>query len=202
VSGVYLYTNNQCGPKWITFIVNYLNNFVRIKLFDDVIGPYKIKNIITDSKRTMVEKSYIDVLNYLNMPITTKVCFIDNTFYPLMKHENVFYLNPMNYYNPYPICIKTCITELLLHYNYKSIYDNKMMVYKYIIYKYNNKILQTDVKQSCDLEITSKKTQHQNNIRDNIGDVTDIKQSNDEIFMIHKIISKQIFIHLMNFFYP
>lgn len=103
---VYLYTNNQivfdseCSPtKWVSKIVDYLTNKIcdSIPLFDQLICAFKINRKIIEIKRTTKTKTYSDFIKCTVLPKTTEICFIDDSFFPGMACEKVYYIQPKRY---------------------------------------------------------------------------------------------------------
>ena len=103
---VYLYTNNQiifdseCSPtKWVSKIVDYLSNKIcdSIPLFDQLICAFKINRKIIEIKRTTKTKTYSDFIKCTVLPKSTEICFIDDSFFPGMACEKVYYIQPMGY---------------------------------------------------------------------------------------------------------
>jgi len=103
---VYLYTNNQiaydsdCSPtKWVSKIVDYLSNKIcdSIPLFDQLICAFKINRKIIEIKRTTKTKTYSDFIKCTVLPKTTEICFIDDSFFPGMACEKVYYIQPKAY---------------------------------------------------------------------------------------------------------
>lgn len=98
---IYIYTNNNCNPSWITYIINYFKYKLNFKedLFDKIIYAFKINNKIVEISRTTRDKTYNDFINCTLLPKTTEICFIDNTFYNNMLNEKVYYIQPREYYH-------------------------------------------------------------------------------------------------------
>jgi hypothetical protein len=98
---IYIYTNNNCNPSWITYITNYFKYKLNFKedLFDKIIYAFKINNKIVEISRTTRDKTYNDFINCTLLPKTTEICFIDNTFYNNMLNEKVYYIQPRAYYH-------------------------------------------------------------------------------------------------------
>jgi hypothetical protein len=95
-----LFTNNQ-GPKyWYTSIVEYLNNKLKYKLFDTVIGPYKIGSYQVEPYRTTHNKSILDIARILDIDVNkSKVIMFDDQYHTNMLHQNVKYIH-LNEYLP------------------------------------------------------------------------------------------------------
>merc|ERR1712118_277568 len=81
---IIIYTNNQ-GPKsWAENIKKYFEKKLDYKLFDQVIAAYKVNGKVIEKKRTSHNKSISDLLRCSNLPQTTKICFLDDIYHPLM----------------------------------------------------------------------------------------------------------------------
>jgi hypothetical protein len=113
-SNIFIYTNNQCkipsdnlDDSWVSKIVRYLTAKVIPKqagsprnktlLFDQIIHAFKINKKIVEVKRTTNEKTYTDLIHCTLLPKTTEICFIDNTYFPCMKNERLYYIQPKSY---------------------------------------------------------------------------------------------------------
>lgn len=102
-SKLILYTNNQCSGEWVSLLCQYIESNVRrsykkqIKLFDSIIGPYKIGNKIVEQKRTAHKKRMSDVYNYFPYETKAQFCFIDDVLFAEMKAKNVYYICPKPY---------------------------------------------------------------------------------------------------------
>lgn len=101
VQQVILYTNNQCQGDWLKELISYfefkLNTQTR-KLFDKVIGPYKINSTQVEKNRTSHKKTIKDLNQYL-LPNNKNghICFIDDVLFNEMKTNNVYYICPRPY---------------------------------------------------------------------------------------------------------
>jgi len=97
---VYLYTNNQIVNPWISYIIYYIETVGNIPdIFDQTICAFKIGESIIEEKRTTHSKTFGDLLRCTLLPKTAEVCFVDNTYFPKMKHNRVFYIQPKPYYH-------------------------------------------------------------------------------------------------------
>lgn len=111
---VYLYTNNQ-GPKdWARKICKYLEYKINYKLFNQLIGAYKVNNRIVEPTRTTYEKTLSDFLNTTNLPNNTEICFIDDLYHDKMDHSNVLYVHLDPYTKILPI--STLANRYVKHY--------------------------------------------------------------------------------------
>jgi len=103
-SKIYLYTNNQCystSINWVHYIIHYIESKIinkdSIKLFDEIIQAFKIGDKQIELKRTSHEKTYLDFIKCTLLPKNTEMCFIDNTFFPKMSNEHIYYIQPRSY---------------------------------------------------------------------------------------------------------
>lgn len=101
-SKLFLYTNNQCSPdisKWIRFITQYLDRKLELQnpLFDQLICSFKIDNKKVELKRTTHQKTYTDLIRCTLLPKSTEICFMDNSYYPKMLNDRVYYIQPKSY---------------------------------------------------------------------------------------------------------
>lgn len=110
---IYIYTNNNCIPSWITYVTKYFKYKLNFKeeLFDKIIYAFKINNKIIEIARTTRDKTYNDFINCTLLPKTTEICFIDNTFYNNMLNEKVYYIQPRAYYHN--ISVNTIIERFI-----------------------------------------------------------------------------------------
>lgn len=100
-SHIYIYTNNQCSQIWTEMICNYFNYKLNIPedtpLFDKLILAFKINDIPVELSRTTHDKTHSDFIRCTLMPKPTQICFVDNSYFPNMKHERVYYIQPRLY---------------------------------------------------------------------------------------------------------
>jgi hypothetical protein len=94
---VYLYTNNQ-GPKsWSEKICLYLEKKIGYKLFDKIIGAWKVNGRIVEPTRTTHDKTLTDFLKTTKLSINTEICFVDDLYHHDMNMPNVYYINIVPY---------------------------------------------------------------------------------------------------------
>jgi hypothetical protein len=100
---IIVYTNNQ-GPKsWCNYIINYLENKIKYKLFDQIVYAYKINGRQIELNRTTHNKTYTDIKNCIQCLSYDKICFIDDQFHPGMKNNNIYYINVKPYIYNYEL---------------------------------------------------------------------------------------------------
>ena len=90
---IMIYTNNQGPPSWSAQIKNYFESKINFKLFDQIIGAFKINGVRVEPGRTTNKKTHNDLLRCTQLPIHTQIFFLDDTCYPGMYHENVYCIN-------------------------------------------------------------------------------------------------------------
>jgi hypothetical protein len=102
---MFIYTNNQCSGKWVNLISDYLEQKIKQtrskpskkKLFDRIIGAFKINNKTMEECRSSHQKKIDDFLNCSMIADIADICFIDDVEYPLMKSSKVYYICPRAY---------------------------------------------------------------------------------------------------------
>tara|TARA_B100000902_G_scaffold400050_1_gene475214 strand:- start:7688 stop:8494 length:807 start_codon:yes stop_codon:yes gene_type:complete len=98
---IMIYTNNQ-GPKsWAESIRDYFHDKLKYKIFDQIIGAFKIGEKKIEICRTSHYKSIKDLINCTKLPETTKILFIDDQHHPEMEGNNVVYLHIKPYIYKY-----------------------------------------------------------------------------------------------------
>ena len=115
-SRIFIYTNNQCRNvssilslsesdsnlehfSWVQLICVYLKKKIGAKtdIFDKIIGAFKIDGQIVEFSRTTTHKTLGDFGRCAVIPKGTEICFIDNTYYPNMVCDRVYYIKPLSY---------------------------------------------------------------------------------------------------------
>ena len=114
---VYIYTNNNGPKEWAEKIKHYLERKIDYKLFDRIIGAYKIHGKIIEGGRTTHNKTVNDFLSITKLPPHTKICFLDDIYHEDMDSNNVFYLHLEPYHVTIPFHI---MAEKYYNYYYNS----------------------------------------------------------------------------------
>lgn len=94
---IMIYTNNQGNKKWITMITKYFDYKLQEQTFDKIISAFKVRGKQIELCRTSHDKSVSDLFRCTKIPENTQICFIDDQLHPLMKHDNVYYINVKPY---------------------------------------------------------------------------------------------------------
>uniref|UniRef100_A0A6C0B020 FCP1 homology domain-containing protein n=1 Tax=viral metagenome TaxID=1070528 RepID=A0A6C0B020_9ZZZZ len=130
---ILIYTNNQGPKEWAENIKKYFEKKLDYKLFDQVIGAYKVNGKIIEKKRTTHNKSINDLLNCANLPESSKICFLDDIYHPMMEYNNVYYINMKPYTNYIPFYN---MAERYYKYN-SNIISDKSIFSKFIVNEMN-----------------------------------------------------------------
>lgn len=112
---VYIYTNNNGPKEWTEKIKNYLEKKINYKLFDKIIGAYKVNGKIMEAGRTTHNKTVDDFLSITKLPEHAKICFLDDIYHEHMDSNNVYYLHVKPYHATIPFHI---MAEKYYNYNY------------------------------------------------------------------------------------
>jgi len=94
---VMIYTNNQGPRQWIQYIKEYFETKIKYKLFDQIIGAFKVNGKRIEMCRTTYEKTLPDFIKCTNAPKNADICFLDDVYHPKMIYDNVYYIKV----NPY-----------------------------------------------------------------------------------------------------
>lgn len=93
-----IYTNNNGSREWAHHIIDYFSKKINYKLFDQLISAFKINGKIVEVCRTTHDKTYTDFIKCTKLPTNAEICFLDDTFYPEMANDNIYYINVKPYY--------------------------------------------------------------------------------------------------------
>ena len=88
-----IYTNNQGPKEWAKYITNYFESKLDFKIFDQIIGAFKVQGKQVELCRTSHMKTHNDLIKCTKIPQDTYICFLDDVFYPGMSHDNIYYIN-------------------------------------------------------------------------------------------------------------
>ena len=93
-----IYTNNQGPTEWAHHIISYFESKIKYKLFDQIIAAFKVNGKRIEMLRTTHNKCYKDFIKCTKIPANTEICFLDDSFYPEMTNNNIYYINLKPYY--------------------------------------------------------------------------------------------------------
>ena len=94
-----IYTNNSGPKEWAHHIIDYFSKKINYKLFDQLISAFKINGKVVEVCRTTHDKTYNDFIKCTKLPVNAEICFLDDTFYPEMANDNIYYINVKPYYH-------------------------------------------------------------------------------------------------------
>ena len=94
-----IYTNNSGPKEWAHHIIDYFSKKINYKLFDQLISAFKINGKVVEVCRTTHDKTYNDFIKCTKLPTNAEICFLDDTFYPEMANDNIYYINVKPYYH-------------------------------------------------------------------------------------------------------
>ena len=93
-----IYTNNNGPKEWLNYILTYFETKINFKLIDQVIAAFKINGKNVEICRTTHDKTHKDLIKCTKIPENAEICFLDDTFYPEMSNDNIYYINVKPYY--------------------------------------------------------------------------------------------------------
>lgn len=92
-----IYTNNQGPAEWVKFIITYFETKIGFKIFDQIIGAFKIQGQKVELCRTTTLKNHKDLIRCTKIPENTQICFLDDVYYPDMANDRIYYINVKPY---------------------------------------------------------------------------------------------------------
>jgi len=102
-----IYTNNQREKNWVFNIKKYFENKINNNLFDQIICAFKINGKQIELCRSSHTKTHHDFIKCTKLPLNTQICFIDDTYFPEMHPNEVYYIK----IKPYVYCLS--ITSII-----------------------------------------------------------------------------------------
>jgi len=97
-----IYTNNTGPREWAQHIIRYFENKIDYKLVDQIIAAFKINGKRVEICRTSQNKTHKDLIKCTKIPVDAEICFMDDSFFPDMTHDNIYYINIKPYYYDVP----------------------------------------------------------------------------------------------------
>ena len=156
-----IYTNNQGPMEWAKYITGYFETKINYKLFDQIIGAFKVRGKRVEICRTTHSKTYSDLIKCTKIPEHTEVCFLDDVFYPDMSNDKIYYINvkPYSYDLDFNEMIKRILNKGILDPNINIIEFKTFMLT--FLKKYNYIYLKkTEETQNIDKILSKKILQH------------------------------------------
>lgn len=96
---ILIYTNNNDPKYWSKTVTNYFESKLKYKLFDQIIGAFKINGKKFEICRTSRDKKYDDLIRCTKIPSNAEICYLDDTYYPEMDTDQVYYINVEPYFH-------------------------------------------------------------------------------------------------------
>jgi hypothetical protein len=93
-----IYTNNTGPREWARHIISYFEGKINYKLVDQIIAAFKINGKRVEICRTTQNKTHKDLIKCTKIPADAEICFMDDSFYPEMTNDNIYYINVKPYY--------------------------------------------------------------------------------------------------------
>jgi len=157
---IMIYSNNQGSRKWMNQLVSYFETKLDgYKLFDQIISAFKINGKQIEFCRTTYNKTYNDFIRCTKLPPRAEICYLDDTFYPDMVNDNIYYINikPYIYILPFNEMYKRILENNSLLINKEKSTNEFMSFMNEEIKKYNFQVIQKS-KEDYDIDkILSKK---------------------------------------------
>jgi hypothetical protein len=100
-SKMMIYTNNTGPREWARHIIQYFEGKINYKLVDQIIAAFKINGKRVEICRTTQNKTHKDLIKCTKIPADAEICFMDDSFYPEMANDNIYYINVKPYYYDY-----------------------------------------------------------------------------------------------------
>ena len=93
-----IYTNNNGPREWARHIIKYFEKKINYKIIDQLIAAFKVNGKAVEICRTSHNKTHNDFIKCTKLPASAEICFLDDTFYPEMSNDNIYYINVKPYY--------------------------------------------------------------------------------------------------------
>lgn len=94
-----IYTNNNGLRLWSQYIIGYFEKKINYKIIDQIISAFKINGKTIEVCRTTHNKTHKDLIRCTKISPNAEICFLDDTFYPDMANDNIYYINVKPYYH-------------------------------------------------------------------------------------------------------
>ncbi len=95
---IMIYTNNTGPHSWANHIIKYFEGKTDGKIIDQIIAAFRINGKNVEICRTTHDKTHQDLIRCTKIPPNAEICYLDDTFYPEMANDNIYYINVKPYY--------------------------------------------------------------------------------------------------------
>ncbi len=140
--GVMIYTNNKGPSVWSKNIINYFQNKINFKLFDQIVGAFKKNGKIIEINRTTEKKTINDFIKCTRIDVDTEICYIDDSVHEKMVVENVYYIKMISYkfFIPYNECVERLLKSSVMDKIIDNYNENLSTTIKHIMLNYMNNL--------------------------------------------------------------
>lgn len=94
-----IYTNNNGPKEWCHHIISYFEKKINYNIIDQIIAAFKVRGKTVEICRTSHHKTHGDLIRCTKIDPKAEICFLDDTFYPGMEHNNIYYINVKPYFH-------------------------------------------------------------------------------------------------------
>lgn len=119
-----IYTNNTGSKEWSKLITEYFDNKLKCKLFDQIVGAFKINGEKYEICRTSKHKNIDDLVRCTKIPSNAEICYLDDCYYPDMDTNQVYYITVEPYF--YDLKFEEMIDRYLASKHAKSIRNKEL----------------------------------------------------------------------------
>jgi hypothetical protein len=144
-----IYTNNTGSKEWASKIIAYFEEKINEKLIDQIIAAFKVNGKVIEICRTTHDKTHNDLIKCSRLPVNSEICFIDDTYYPEMANDNVYYIHIKPYYHDisFEELVKRFIKSKIVNEIIEKEYDHFEKYMLINLKKQNYKYIEKDAKE-------------------------------------------------------
>jgi hypothetical protein len=94
-----IYTNNTGPKEWAHSIISYFEKKINYKIIDQIISAFRVNGKRVEICRTTHDKTHKDFIKCTKIPDNAEICFLDDSYYPEMANNNIYYINLKPYFH-------------------------------------------------------------------------------------------------------
>lgn len=94
-----IYTNNTGPKEWARTLITYFEEKINYKIIDQIISAFKVNGKRVEICRTTHDKTHKDFIKCTKIPVNAEICFLDDSYYPEMANDNIYYINLKPYFH-------------------------------------------------------------------------------------------------------